>query len=168
MLCNGDIYDYVGVYVDVIITIIIRASQDIINILKQKYKYKLKGIGPISFDLGMDFYHDSNSNVLCISVKCYVERMVASYYIMLFGTKPNLKLQSLLEKGNHSELDDMEFLVAKQTQQYQSLVGALQWAISIGCFDISTPAIMTLSSFHAMPCHGHFECVKFMHLWIPG
>lgn len=68
MLCNGDIYDYVGVYVDDI-TIIIRASQDIINILKQKYKYKLKHIEPISINLGMDFYHDIVAIVrYCVSL----------------------------------------------------------------------------------------------------
>ena len=42
---------------------------------------------------------------------------------------------------------------------YQSLVGAMHWAISIGPFDISM-AVMTLSSFWAQPCHGHLKSVK--------
>ena len=104
----------------------------------------------------MDVYHDSDG-VLCISAKHYVERMVASY-VMLFGTKPNLKVSSPLKKSDHPELDDTKFLDAKQMQQYQSLVGALQWAISIGHFNINT-AVMSISSFHAMPHCGHFERV---------
>jgi hypothetical protein len=32
--------------------------------------------------------------------------------------------------------------------------------ISIGCFGISTTTVMTLSSFRAMPCQGHMDCVK--------
>jgi len=42
---------------------------------------------------------------------------------------------------------------------YQSLVGALQWSISIGQFDIAT-AVMTMSSFRAQPRIGHLERVK--------
>jgi hypothetical protein len=45
-------------------------------------------------------------------------------------------------------------------QQYKLLIGAsMQWAISIGCIDITT-AIMTLSSFRAMPSCGHINLVK--------
>jgi hypothetical protein len=43
--------------------------------------------------------------------------------------------------------------------QYQSLIGAMQWVVSIGCLDITT-AVMTLSSFRAMPRHGHLDHVK--------
>ena len=43
--------------------------------------------------------------------------------------------------------------------KYQSLVGSLQWAVSIGRFDITT-AVMTLSSFRAVPRIGHLECAK--------
>jgi hypothetical protein len=41
-------------------------------------------------------------------------------------------------------------------QKYQSLIGAMQWAISIGHFDIAVH-VMTMSSFRASPCHGHLE-----------
>ena len=38
----------------------------------------------------------------------------------------------------------------------------MQWAISIGHFDIST-AIMTMSGFRAQPCHGHLDHVKHIY-----
>jgi hypothetical protein len=41
-------------------------------------------------------------------------------------------------------------------QKYQSLIGAMQWAISIGHFDIAVH-VMMMSSFRASPCHGHLE-----------
>ena len=42
---------------------------------------------------------------------------------------------------------------------YQSLIGALQWVVSIGRFDVQT-AVMTLSSFRASPRRGHLDRVK--------
>ena len=43
--------------------------------------------------------------------------------------------------------------------QYQSLIGSLQWCISIGRIDIAT-AVMTLSSFRAIPRQGHLDRAK--------
>jgi len=44
----------------------------------------------------------------------------------------------------------------------QSLIGALQWVIQIGCFDIET-AVMTLSPSHAVLRQGHLDPVKKIH-----
>ena len=88
---------------------------------------------------------------------------MTALYHNIFGTNPCWKYSSPLEPGDHPEIDDSEFLDVHQTHQYQSLIGALQWAITIGRFDIHM-AVMTLSSFHAMPRCGHMEHVK----WIYG
>jgi serine/threonine protein kinase HipA of HipAB toxin-antitoxin module len=45
-------------------------------------------------------------------------------------------------------MDDSPFLRQDQTQQFQSLIGAMQWAVLIRRLDIAT-AVMSLSSFHA-------------------
>jgi hypothetical protein len=156
MRCNGEVYEYIGVYVDDL-AIIAKNPQEIVDVLENTYKFKLKGTGPISFHLGMDFSCDANG-VLCMGPKRYIERMIASY-VALFSSKPSTKYQSPLEKGNHPELDDSEFLDVKETQQYQSMIEALQWAVSIGHLDITT-AVMTLSSFCAMPRHGHMDHAK--------
>jgi hypothetical protein len=105
----------------------------------------------------MDFFRDADG-VPCISAKKYIDKMVSSFE-RLFGTKPNLKVTSPLDKGDHPEFDTSEFLDDDGIQQYQSLIGALQWAISIGRFDIST-AVMTLSSFRVAPRRGHMDRVK--------
>ena len=66
---------------------------------------------------------------------------------------------SPLEKGDHPELDTSELLNANGTQKYQSMIRAMQWAISIGCFDIATAA-MSLSSFCVAPHSGHLDQCK--------
>jgi hypothetical protein len=67
-------------------------------------------------------------------------------YVLLFGEKAKLNVYSPLEKGDHPELDSTEFLDMDGVQIYQSLIGSMQWAISLGRFDIAT-AVMTLSSY---------------------
>lgn len=44
ILPNGDVYEYIGVYVD---DLAMTAPQEIINILQGKQGFKLKGTGPI-------------------------------------------------------------------------------------------------------------------------
>src|SRR5687768_17887125 len=88
----------------------------------------------------------------------YIERLVASYEKM-FGEKLSAKMYSPMEKGDHPELDDSELLDTTGIQQYQSLVGSLQWAISLGRFDIAT-AVMSMSSFRALPRRGHLNRLK--------
>jgi len=80
-------------------------------------------------------------------------------YLRLFGTKPSTEALSPLEKGDHPEIDDSDFLNKEGIQTYQSLIGALQWIILIGRLDITT-AVMTLSSFREQPLVGHLNCVK--------
>jgi hypothetical protein len=60
-----------------------------------------------------------------------------------------------LESSDHPEIDSSKFLGEDDIQKYQSLIGAMQWAISIGRFDIAV--YMTMSSFRASPHHGHLE-----------
>ena len=77
----------------------------------------------------------------------------------MFGERPDKKTRSPLEKGDHSKLDTSEFLDKNGIKKYQSLIGSLHWAVSIGRWDIQT-AIMTLSSFRAQPRRGHLERAK--------
>ena len=46
-----------------------------------------------------------------------------------------------------------------QTRLYQSLIGALQWCVTLGRFDIAV-SVMTMSSFRAAPKEGHLERLK--------
>ena len=75
----------------------------------------------------------------------YIEKMCATFE-QLFGHPPKQVVTSPIEKNDHPELDTSELLDLDNTTKYQSLIGALQWAVSIGRFDIMT-SVMTLSLF---------------------
>jgi hypothetical protein len=151
-----DIYEYIAVYVDDL-AIASKDPSSIIKTLTKDYNFKLKGTRPISFHLRCDFFRDEDG-VLCFAPKKYIDKVIGSYERM-FGSKPKTNVSSPLEKGDHPEIDTSDFLDAAGIQQYQSLIGQLQWAISLGRFDTTT-AIMTLSSFRAAPRVGHLERAK--------
>ena len=49
----------------------------------------------------------------------------------MFGEKPK-EVTCPLEKGDHPELDTTDELDLEGIRKYQSLIGALQWLISLG------------------------------------
>ena len=59
------------------------------------------------------------------------------------------KITPLVE-GDHPEMDESPLLDDDAVLQYQSLIGSLQWLISIGRWDIQT-AVMSMSSFRVAP-----------------
>lgn len=123
----------------------------------------MKGTGPISYHLGCDFFRDKNG-ILCFSPKKYIEKMIDGYKAM-FKVKPKETVLSPLEKGDHPELDNSKLLDEEGISKYQSLIGSLQWAISLGRLDITT-AVMTLSSFRAAPRSGHLDRVKRVYSYV--
>jgi hypothetical protein len=145
---KGDHYEYLGVYVDYL-EIASWSLNEIIQEILTTYKFKLKGTGPMTcYHLRCDFTRDGD-NVLVQSPKKYLERTFDKY-TRIFGEKPRVA-SSLLEKGDHLELDPAEYFGFDNIKKYhQSVIGSLQWAISLGRFDIAT-AVMTLSAFRAVP-----------------
>jgi len=79
-------------------------------------------------------------------------------YTRLFGTQPR-EASSPTTTGDHPELDTSDLLEGDDIKIYQSLIGALQWVIQIGRFDITT-SVMTLSRFRALPRQGHLDRIK--------
>ena len=155
----GDHYEYISVYVDDLL-IISRNPQPIVDDLRDKYKFKLKGTGPIDFYLGCNFFRDDEGN-LCYQPRQYIEKMLDNYKRLFDGKEPK-KAVSPLVKNDHPELDDSELLDLEGIKIYQSLIGALQWVIQIGRWDVAT-AVMSLSRFRAAPRIGHLERVKRVH-----
>jgi hypothetical protein len=133
---NGDIYEYIAVYVDDLALALVKPQEFVDTLLQTKYKFKFKGTGPITFHLGMDFFRDDDGT-LCIAPRKYIEKMVANYE-RIFGEPPKQTYLSPLEKGDHPELDTLELLDSQGIALYQSLIGALQWVITIGRFDVNT------------------------------
>ena len=149
-------YEYIAVYVDDI-AMALHDPQAFIALLEDKHKFSFKGTGKLSFHLGSDFFRDEHGT-LCMAPKKFIEKMVSNYE-RIFGERPSCLYRSPLEKGDHPELDTSQLLDQKGIVQYQSLIGSLQWAVTIGRFDIAT-AVMSLSSFRAAPRRGHLDRAK--------
>ena len=88
----------------------------------------------------------------------YIDKLIMSHERM-FGSKLKTnKITSPLEKGDHPEIDDSAFLEEEGIQKYQSLIGQLQWAISLGRFNIAGVVIMTMmSAFRSAPRKGNLD-----------
>jgi hypothetical protein len=61
-----------------------------------------------------------------------------------------------LDKGDHPEDDTSDELDEEGIKKYQTMIGCLQWAISLGRFDIK----MTMSRFRTAPRKGHLNPLK--------
>ena len=86
-------------------------------------------------------------------------------YKTMFGANPKGNVSSPLEKGDHPEIDDTHLLDEDGIAKCQSLIGSLQWEISLGRFDVQT-AVISMSSFRAAPRIGHLERVKRIYGYI--
>jgi hypothetical protein len=153
----GDHYEYIASYVDDL-AIASKDPQAIIDALEgAPNNFKLKGTGPMQFHLGCDFFRDQDGT-LCVGPRKYIDRMVQQYEA-LFGCKPCHKVSSPLKKNDHPETDTSPLLDEDGVTKYQSLIGVLQWAITLGRFDIAT-AVMSMSGFRVAPREGHLLRVR--------
>ena len=82
---NGDLYEYVAVYVDDL-AIAMKNPKEFVDILENEHKFKTKGTGPISFHLGMEFSRDDDNTLRLSSVK-YIEKLIKNYE-QTFGELP--------------------------------------------------------------------------------
>lgn len=155
MRVQNNIYEYIAVYVDDI-AIAAKDPESIIECLKNVHLLQLKGVGLMKFHLGCDFFKDPD-NTLCFGPKKYIEKMLQNYE-HLFKEKPK-EYSSPLEKNDHPELDMSEYLNSTNIKIYQSLIGAIQWVVSLGRFDVHT-AVMTMSHFRIAPKEGHLSRLK--------
>ena len=151
----GDHYEYICVYVDDI-AIMSKDPGSVIEMIKEKGKYSLSSGGPISYHIGGDFRRDEDG-VLCYGCATYINRMIANYERM-FGVKPR-GYDSPLPPNCHPEMDESELLDEEGIKKYQSVIGALQWAVSLCRLDIGC-AIMTMGRFRSAPRKQHLEYVK--------
>ena len=151
---NG-LYKYIAVYVDDLL-IAAKDPAAVVRTLREEYKFKLKGVGPLTYHLGCDYFREKDGT-LCFGPRKYIAKIIGQFEIM-FGSKPR-EYTSPLEKGDHPEIDSSELLDIDGIKKYQTMIGCLQWAVSLGRFDVQT-ATMTMSRFRVAPRHGHLDRLK--------
>ena len=152
---GGTCYEYMAVYVDDI-AIAAKDPQAFCNELKKRYNLKLKGVGHLEYHLGCTYKKDPDGT-LAADPKRYVNKILESYERM-FKEKPR-KSRPPLEGGDHPEPHTPELCDEHQTNQFQTLIGQLQWLISPGHFDIAVH-VMSLSRFRAQPRKGNPDRAK--------
>ena len=152
---GGTCYEYIAVYVDDF-AIAAKDPQTFCNELKKRYNLKLKGVGSLEYHLGCTYKKDPNGT-LAADPRRYVNKILESYESM-FKEKPR-KSRPPLGGGDHPELHTPELCDEHQTKQFQTLIGQLQWLISLGRFDIAVH-VMSLSRFRAQPRKGHLDRAK--------
>ena len=150
---KGDHYEYIAVYVDDL-CIISRDPAGFVNLLKTKYKFKIKGDGPLTFHLGCDYVRDSDGTLFA-QPKKYLEKMLLSYKLM-FGQEPVCSYTAPLEPNDHPELDETDLLGEDDRAKYLSMIGQLHWLVTLGRFDVMS-ATVTMARFRAAPRVGHLQ-----------
>jgi hypothetical protein len=118
--------------------------------------WQLKGVGQPSYHLGGDFLRDPDGT-LAWGAHSYVKKMLHNYEIMFDG-KPKEYTTPMAEKY-HPELDTSDLLDSTGIKQYESLIEALQWLITVGRFDIHL-CVTTMSGYRVAPRQGHLDCLK--------
>ena len=69
-----------------------------------------------------------------------------------------------LDKNDQPELDDTELLTGESTQHYLTMIGQLQWLVTLRRFDIHAQ-VTTMSRFRSAQRKGHLERLE-MGIWI--
>ena len=152
---DGSHYEYIAVYVDDL-AICMKDPKSFCDTLKEKYKLKLKGVGPINYHLGCGYTRDEDGTLVADPRK-YAEKIL-EYYEKTFGEKLK-KTKTPLVGGDHPESDTSDFCDQDQTKQYQTIVGQLIWLGGLGRFDIAVH-VMTMSRFRQQPRIGLLERLK--------
>ena len=144
---NLKCYEYIAVYVDDL-CIAAESPSAIIQIFKSKYHLKVKGDGKLTYHLGADYFEDTDGTFVC-QPKKYIDKL-ADTYKRLFNEDPPKGYKTPLDKNDHPELDTSEIL------EYLTMVGQLQWLVTLGRFDIHAQ-VATMSRFRAAPRQGHTQ-----------
>ena len=68
---NGELYEYIAVYVDDL-AFAMKNPSHFVDSLKTKYGFKIREAGPLKFHLGADFFRDEEG-ILCMAPQKYIE-----------------------------------------------------------------------------------------------
>ena len=152
----GDCYEYVCVYVDDLFTALKDPDEFFKALTSEPWNYKLKGVEEPKYHLGGDFFRDKDGT-FCYGAQTYVKRLVKNYE-MIFGETPQ-DFHSPMDKDDHPEMDTSPLCGPDDTSKFQSMIGALQWTISLCRLDVAE-AVMSMSRFRHAPRVGHIDRIK--------
>ena len=136
-------YEYIAVYVD---DLCIAAESPNNSIFKSKYHLKVKRDGKLTCHLGADYFEDPDGTFVS-QPKKYIDKL-ADTYRRLFNDDPPKGCKTPLDKNDHTERDTSEIQEGDMAAKYLTMVGQLQWLVTLGRFDIHAQ-VATMSRFRA-------------------
>ena len=148
--------EYIAVYVDDL-CIAPESLSAIIQIFKSKYHLKFKVDGKLTYHLGADYFEDPDGTFLS-QPKKYIDKL-ADTYKRIFNKDTPKGYKTPLDKNDHPELDTSEILEGDMATKYLTMVGQLQWLVTLWRFDIHAQVAM-MSRFRAAPRQGHMDRLK--------
>ena len=162
---KGDHYEYVVVYVDDLLYAGKNAKQYWKDVLAMGYK--LKGVGTPTYHLGATFERVKDPEPMMTWGPVRYVQKILDQYEKIFGeqVKNSRKIHAPLEPGDHPELDTSDLCNEDEKAKYMSMVGSLQWALSLGRIDIGA-AVMTMSRFRVSPRKGHLDRLKRIYSYL--
>ena len=149
-------YEYIAVYVDDL-CIAADSPSTIIQIFQSKYHLKVKGDGTLTYHLGADYFEDPDGTFVS-QPKKYIDKS-ADTYRRLFNEDPPKGYKTPHDKNDHPELDTSEILEGDMAAKNLTMVGQLQWLITLGRFDIHV-LVASMSRFKAALRQGHTDRLK--------
>ena len=159
---NLKCYEYIAVYVDDL-CIAAESPSASFQIFKSKYHLKVKGDGKLTYPLGADYFEDPDGTFVS-QPKKYIDKL-ADTYKRLFNEDPPKGYKTPLDKNDHPELDTSEILEGDMAAKYLTMVGQLQWLVTLGRFDIHAQ-VATMSRFRAAPRQGHMDRLKRIYSYV--
>ena len=84
----------------------------------------------MTYHLGADHFEDPDGTFVS-QPKKYIDKL-ADTYKRLFNEDPPKGYKSPLDKNDHPELDTSEILEGDMAAKYLTMVGQLQWLVTLG------------------------------------
>ena len=134
--------------------LLLKTQEKSSKFLKRATNSKSKEMEPLSHHLGADYTRDEYNTLVC-QPKKYIDRLIESY-ISMFKQDPPKNMRTPLDNNDHPELDDTDLLTGDSNQYYLTMIGQLQWQVTLGMFDIHAQ-VTTMSKFRSAPRKGHLE-----------
>ena len=111
----------------------------------------------MEYHLGYDYNLDKDGTLVAQPTR-YINKILESYKKM-FTNENFMNAKSPLEKNDHPEPDNSELCNEEQITKYMSMIGQLQWDITLVPYDILAH-VMSMSRFRLAPRIGHLERIK--------
>ena len=102
----------------------------------------------MSYHLGADYFEDPDGTFVS-QPKKYIDKLAGTYR-RLFNYEPPKGHKTPLNKNDHLELDTSEILEGDMAAKYHTMVGQLQWLVTLGRFVLYTQ-VATMSRFRTAP-----------------